>query len=655
MKLMQHDLDSRGYKTAWVNAWVYDTKISIWRAMIQSIIAVMKEHHLPINVLSSVSGYYKAARDVVASQDQVKWLSALMQDIPSTDNLEDLKEQVSALIKDLVNDKKLVVFVDDLDRCAPENVLGTLEFLKEIVNFEHCVFIVGMDRKSVETVLARRYKTKGRDFLRKIINVTVDLPAPSLQRFSRLFRDDIQTITGLKRQTVDRVFPFIFHSVDGNPRAIKQVLNSFLVVKKLLDRVLDLDQEDIVQALLFGELLRFRYPEVHSKLGDQTIFEGLRSSYWDYLRTRRQSSWPRTQADPAAERWYEVLGKAISAKPEDAAWVSQLLELGGLLTAVGTVLTTPKSIFFTYVDPPDWIPESRMMSLLAGIRDGRTTITAVLKDLENDGLDRVREFISRCVNLKNEIYRANDQSYTPGGQYATFSNAFLRDILTEAIRHQQFRGLELFPRKSVQPLLASESKHESEVDSLGFARIVLEKSAWTPEALLEITKGDITREYALGATLESELRRLHSDAASSLWRSTLEQLSERPIFDGHPLYSAVVDLRTDFLGRPDAHQTLVEAAAKHGAEEGWVANFRMLLHSWLEWARTGEDVNRVRSTWVQVADSGLLEAVRKAIDSLDLRPTSREAFNNDMWSLEQMTERFRSPSTAEEERITDSE
>jgi len=85
----------------------------------------------------------------------------------------EFKKYVDEILK--VKDKKrLVVFIDDLDRIYPEKAIEILEVLKLFVDCEKCVFILAIDYEVVIQGVKQKYDgvlndDKGRKFFDKII------------------------------------------------------------------------------------------------------------------------------------------------------------------------------------------------------------------------------------------------------------------------------------------------------------------------------------------------------------------------------------------------------------------------------------------------------------------------------------------------------
>jgi hypothetical protein len=80
--------------------------------------------------------------------------------------------------------KKLVVIIDDLDRCLPGTVIETLEAIKLFLFVDHTAFILGADERLVKYAVRLRFPELpgeraevGRDYLEKLIQFPVRVPS----------------------------------------------------------------------------------------------------------------------------------------------------------------------------------------------------------------------------------------------------------------------------------------------------------------------------------------------------------------------------------------------------------------------------------------------------------------------------------------------
>ena len=67
-------------------------------------------------------------------------------------SIEQFQDQLGALIDTHVvgPERRLYLFIDDLDRCLPEAAVSTREAIKLFLDFRGCVFIIGRARRAVE-------------------------------------------------------------------------------------------------------------------------------------------------------------------------------------------------------------------------------------------------------------------------------------------------------------------------------------------------------------------------------------------------------------------------------------------------------------------------------------------------------------------------
>jgi hypothetical protein len=79
--------------------------------------------------------------------------------------------------------KRLVVLIDDLDRCMPDTIIETLEAIKLFLFVPHTAFILGADERLVKYAVRRRFPELpgeraevGRDYLEKLIQFPIRIP-----------------------------------------------------------------------------------------------------------------------------------------------------------------------------------------------------------------------------------------------------------------------------------------------------------------------------------------------------------------------------------------------------------------------------------------------------------------------------------------------
>lgn len=73
-------------------------------------------------------------------------------------------------------EKPIVVVLDDIDRLTTSEIRDILKLVRLTANFPNLIYIVAFDRQRVEDALAEQ-RIPGRDYLEKILQVGIDLPA----------------------------------------------------------------------------------------------------------------------------------------------------------------------------------------------------------------------------------------------------------------------------------------------------------------------------------------------------------------------------------------------------------------------------------------------------------------------------------------------
>lgn len=217
-----------------------------------------------------------------------EFLKSLLQDTDEEDKsmlVREFRDEFAKLI-DESKIKKLVVVIDDLDRCTPDRIIENLEAIKLFLNVEKTAFIIGADPRIVRHAIEYRFKPNHDsgdndrivdDYLEKLIQVPYylpklsdsevetyislliakrDLKSESFQNVLKVFcsyresnRYSVFGLSNLKEclaaeeyeklslglSSIPALAPIITQSLYGNPRQIKRFLNTFTLRKRLAD------------------------------------------------------------------------------------------------------------------------------------------------------------------------------------------------------------------------------------------------------------------------------------------------------------------------------------------------------------------------------------------------------------------------------------
>ena len=100
--------------------------------------------------------------------------------------MESFERDFEALIEKMKIDR-IVVFIDDLDRCQSEKVVETFETIKLFLNIPACTFVIGADARKIEQAITGVYRvgeqtatSYAEDYLEKIIQIPFRIPEQQL-------------------------------------------------------------------------------------------------------------------------------------------------------------------------------------------------------------------------------------------------------------------------------------------------------------------------------------------------------------------------------------------------------------------------------------------------------------------------------------------
>lgn len=159
------------------------------------------------------------------------------------------KEQFQYRFEEIINtyyckrNKRVVIFIDDLDRCLPEKALEILEAIKTFMDVEGCIFIIGIDKRVISYIVRQKYKNydekgesvedlvflNGENYLEKIIQLSFQLPPIEKDDLD----DFIHELTDTDEEFYDKYFDIIKAGTKPNPRKVKRLINLIEFQRKI--------------------------------------------------------------------------------------------------------------------------------------------------------------------------------------------------------------------------------------------------------------------------------------------------------------------------------------------------------------------------------------------------------------------------------------
>lgn len=279
MRMTQESLyNDNTVKTIWFDAWKFDKSYDLRVALIQSILNKMgKDKTVKQSVLNMIKELFNGINKrglgmIIINQVLPRPITSAETNEPlfpeeTLELIGDFEKKFLKIIKEYVGENgKLVVFIDDLDRCIPQNTVDTLEAIKLFLNVEHSVFIIGADKKVIETGILQKYPKMYEDWGKKYLDKIIQIPffLPPLR--AEIIIDEF--IPGLKISDEIKEYKGIIAEVGSNPRTIKRLINQF-ELQSLLAKKQKISVDSEIMAKL--NVIQFIHPEFHSALVEMCL------------------------------------------------------------------------------------------------------------------------------------------------------------------------------------------------------------------------------------------------------------------------------------------------------------------------------------------------------------------------------------------------
>lgn len=105
-------------------------------------------------------------------------------------DIESKKEDVESSLRGL--NKRIVVFIDDVDRLFPEEVYEMIRIIKTVGDFPSVSYVIAWDRNYIECALEKSSVPMSTSYLDKIVQIRLPVPALSLSSKEKLLEKCIE-------------------------------------------------------------------------------------------------------------------------------------------------------------------------------------------------------------------------------------------------------------------------------------------------------------------------------------------------------------------------------------------------------------------------------------------------------------------------------
>ena len=126
--------------------------------------------------------------------------------------------------------RRIVVFIDDLDRLDPPEVMEILRLVRAVADFENVVYVLCYDRDTVAAAVTKAIHMDGAAYLDQIVQATVPVPAPESHDLRRMFAEGLATFARPTTDDEGRRLQTVIDTEAGDrlrtPRAVNRTLDA---------------------------------------------------------------------------------------------------------------------------------------------------------------------------------------------------------------------------------------------------------------------------------------------------------------------------------------------------------------------------------------------------------------------------------------------
>lgn len=320
------------------NPWNSSNPKSIIQDFFDTIQQVISPHHSSLSrLLIQYSNKLITLDDNAISRS----IQATVTFATGFESIDSLFNEINDALKKI--GKKIIVFIDDLDRLDKEEIMEVIRLMRNTANFQNTFFIVAYDKNYVTSALEEHNPYNHEKFLEKIFQIEVTLPFFNKDVFRRKLAEKIkhafpkQYYSSIEREIIGTasMVPTYLNDWLETMRDVTRLTNSLLLnLNRLIGEVEFFD-------FLRLELLRLKYPAAYELLFKQTDEFLEASTKADHEYTYQLKNIKKDQRDAQPPNYSYVFEKYLYENHKDLS--IPISEVDKIVELVGNIFTSSSS------------------------------------------------------------------------------------------------------------------------------------------------------------------------------------------------------------------------------------------------------------------------------------------------------------------------
>lgn len=321
-----------------------------------------------------------------------------------TKDVPALKKEIGAALQ--AKDRRYIIFIDDIDRLTPVEILEVFKVIKSLADFPNLVYVLSFDRDVVAKAITDPHRMNGDAYLEKIIQAPFSLPPVSKAKLDqKLFSSLNKIIENSDKELINQNYWSIVYrtgmsSLLVKPRDIIRYTNILSVTYPAVQ-----DEVNIVDFFAL-ELLRITLPQLYAIIRDNSQYftgvsdQGVKSRG---VEDAFHQSWLATIDQRVRDDVHAMLKHIFPRLTDRGHDSSYLISLRRFRRAASPEIFP---LYFSFSAIPDSLSRAEILEFIKNLSErskAEQTLLEALYQKRSDGSTKAKDYLTSLLDFGGEL------------------------------------------------------------------------------------------------------------------------------------------------------------------------------------------------------------------------------------------------------------